>query len=604
MTATTINHRRSALFLEVLSQMRCTLLVSTGAGSRLIAVGAADDQVVLSMRELDQPTGIAVRDRQLAVTTRTELQFMQHNARLVSRLQPPGRFDRLYLGRSTVTTGDIESPELAWGERDDGDVELWMVNTRFSCLASVDERYGLTPRWRPPFISRLAPDDRCHLSGLAMREGHPGYVTAFSQTDQAGGWRAQRQTGGVMLDVATGEVVTSGLAMPHSPRLHREQLLVLNSGRGTLEAVDADSGQRTEIESLPGFPRGLACYGNLAFVGVSRTADDTSPPGAPVAERRCGVAVIDLDSGQTVATFEFASGIDEIRDIQVLTQSRCVSLGSEPALPLSDEEVVALIAQGTDARHAGRMQDALELLVQASDARPQAADIATRLGDFFLMDDNKDGAVAAYARAVAADRDFAPALQPLGHLLADRGQIGDGVRMLQHALEVAPTPRGRVLEATVLPIIYRDHADVVAWRERLEERAQALADDDLHVDIAAAPVPTNFYAVFQGYNDRELNLKFADIYRGIDVNAGRAPQRRADGRLRIGFLSAHFRNHTIGILNYGRIEHLDRERFEVIVLAAGVTSHPAEKRFEGAADRYVPLRPTQWRRARSSPSRS
>ena len=53
------------------------------------------------------------------------------------------------------------------------------MNTLFSCLAGLDSRYSFVPRWRPPFISALAAEDRCHLNGLAMVDGDaPAFLVA------------------------------------------------------------------------------------------------------------------------------------------------------------------------------------------------------------------------------------------------------------------------------------------------------------------------------------------------------------------------------------------------------------------------------------------
>ena len=69
------------------------------------------------------------------------------------------------------------------GRPDNGEPDLWIVNTLFSCLAGLDPRYSFVPRWRPPFISEVAAQDRCHLNGLAMRDGSPAFVTVFAHTD-------------------------------------------------------------------------------------------------------------------------------------------------------------------------------------------------------------------------------------------------------------------------------------------------------------------------------------------------------------------------------------------------------------------------------------
>ena len=133
---------------------------------------------------------------------------------------------------------------MAWGK--DGslkDDQLWLINTRFCCLCTLDVDHSFNPRWRPPFVSALAPEDRCHLNGLSMVNDRPKYVTALGQTDTPGGWRANKANGGLLMDIDTNEILLEGLSMPHSPRWYREQLWLLESGEGSLARVDLESGR-------------------------------------------------------------------------------------------------------------------------------------------------------------------------------------------------------------------------------------------------------------------------------------------------------------------------------------------------------------------------
>lgn len=335
--------RHSPLFVEVLRQLRCTLLVSTYQAGKLIAIGVRDGGLHFSMHQFDQAMGIAATRGTIAIGARGQVWFLKDNSRLAPLIEPQGTYDRCYLARSSIVTGGIHCHELAWGAGEAGTADLWVVNTRFSCLATLNPDYSFVPRWRPPFISELAAEDRCHLNGLAMRDGRPAYVTVMAQTDEAGGWREDKNTTGTVLDVASGEAITTGLAMPHSPRWHDDRLLVLNSGHGTLEAVDLATGDREQIESVPGFTRGLSCYANLAFVGLSRIRETAVFGGVPIADRheelKCGVGVVDLSTGRTVATFEFESGIEEIFEVQVLPDSQCVALGGERPDTGQEEEI-------------------------------------------------------------------------------------------------------------------------------------------------------------------------------------------------------------------------------------------------------------------------
>jgi protein O-GlcNAc transferase len=557
--------------------------------------------------------GIAANSREIAVGARGQVWFMADSSNIAPRIEPAGRYDRCYLARSAIVTGQIQCHELAWGEGSDGEPLLWLVNTRFSCLANLDPGYSFVPRWRPPFVTALAGEDRCHMNGMALRDGRPAFVTTMSQTDTPTGWRADKNNTGCVLAVPSGEVVTTGLAMPHSPRWHRERLLVLNSGWGTLEAVDVGSGERTRIASLPGFTRGLACYANLAFVGLSRIRETAVFGGVPIAERhaelKCGIGVIDLRNGKTIATLEFESGVEEIFDVQVLPDAQCVALsGDRPdgpenheiwVVPQGSENLAAqgrpdnpaveeLLARAEAASSGGRGAEAVASLRQASAARPRSAEIANTLGNALQVADDPAGALEAYRHAVSEDPRFVPALQNLGYLLVAQGYTDDGIEQVRRAHEISPQDVNRVMMATALPIVYESRADLDARRARIERDVQTLVDEGVVIDTTTQRMPTNFFAAYTGHEDRPLQQRLGRIYRGIDARP--APRgKRTDGRIRIGFISAYFSNHTIGGLNLGRVQHLSRDRFEVVVLSSSTSRDQLAASYAQAADRLVRL---------------
>jgi uncharacterized protein (TIGR03032 family) len=125
-----------------------------------------------------------------------------------------------------------------------------------------------------------------------------------------------------VLDVASGEIVVQGLAMPHSPRWYNGRLWVLDSGTGRLAVVDAQAGRADTVCEVPGYTRGLAFCGQFAFVGMSKIRETSVFGGVPIAQRpdqlKCGVAVVDLPTGQAVAYIQFQAGVEEIFDVQIL----------------------------------------------------------------------------------------------------------------------------------------------------------------------------------------------------------------------------------------------------------------------------------------------
>src|SRR5262249_51368419 len=148
--------------------------------------------------------------------------------------------------------------------------------------------------------SKLAAEDRCHLNGLALEDGRPRYVTAVSQSDVADGWRDRRRDGGALIDVTSDVLVAEGLSMPHSPRVYRNQLWVLDSGTGFFGRIDRQRGSFEPVTFCPGYLRGLAFVGEYAVVGLSRPRHNKTFGGLALegnlverqAEPRCGLQVI------------------------------------------------------------------------------------------------------------------------------------------------------------------------------------------------------------------------------------------------------------------------------------------------------------------------
>jgi uncharacterized protein (TIGR03032 family) len=329
--------KHTASFPQVLQALRSSLLVSTYQSGRLIAVRVADGVLNTHFRAFPSPMGIAVHGQSLALGTRSQIHVFQNQPAMIPRLDPPDRHDACFMPRRSHTTGDMRVHDLAYA----GD-ELWIVNTRFSCLATLDDQHSFVPRWRPPFVTALTPEDRCHLNGLCVIDGEPRYVTALGVSDEPGGWREHKLDGGILIDVPSGEVVSHSMCMPHSPRWHDGRLWLLESGRGILSTIDVASGDRTEVASVPGFARGLSFLGPYAFIGLSQVREhvfDGLPLTGEGVERNCGVWVVDIRSGNTVAWLRFEGNVQEIYEVAALPGVRFPEI-VEPGAEITDSAFV------------------------------------------------------------------------------------------------------------------------------------------------------------------------------------------------------------------------------------------------------------------------
>lgn len=310
--------KHTPTFPPLLRQLGVSLLVSTHQASQLIVLRDEGMSLNSHYHPMPNPMGIAAAAGRLAVGADCQLWTFYNMPAVAPKLEGTCRYDAVYLPREIHVTGDIDVHEMAYA----GDGELWFVNTRMSCLCTLAQEHSVVPRWKPPFVSEYDVTDRCHLNGLAMRDGKPAYVTALGESNSPGGWRGNEANGGVLVRLADDHVVARGLSMPHSPRWHDGRLWYLESAAGQLCTLDPDDGTRTVIAELPGFTRGLDFVGRYAFVGLSQVRETAVPAGLAlterVHERQCGVWVIDTAARNVVAFVKFTGSVQEIFAVSVL----------------------------------------------------------------------------------------------------------------------------------------------------------------------------------------------------------------------------------------------------------------------------------------------
>jgi uncharacterized protein (TIGR03032 family) len=393
-------------FPQILAELASSLLVTTYQAGKLVVLRNDDGLLNTHFRNFMRPMGLAAANGRLAVGTGLEVVEFHNVPAACGRLdrrardketnaeensEPrddssntpplpadesigaglsvaadkrestdlpvPAKHDACFLPRRSHTTGDVQIHEMAWV-----DDELWFVNTAFSCLSTRSDANSFDVRWRPRFITELTPSDCCHLNGLAVRDGRAAFVTALGETSTHGGWRENKRDGGVLIDVESNEIVARGLSMPHSPRWHRGQLWMLESGDGSFGRVDLNTGTYEAIARLPGFTRGLSLVGPLAFIGLSQVRESAVFSDFPLVERLdervCGVWVVHIETGETLGFVKFEDAVQEIFAVELLRGTRYPDvvnhdldlIGRSYVLP---DDALALVPEEyrTDASH-------------------------------------------------------------------------------------------------------------------------------------------------------------------------------------------------------------------------------------------------------------
>jgi len=310
----------SRQFSSWLAEQKASLTFTTYQAGKFFLIGLQENQKLsIFERTFPRCMGLCSHENSIYLTSLYQI-WRFENALL------PGQnfngFDRVYLPTVGYTTGDVDAHDIAM----DKNGRIVFVNTLFSCLATISEEYSFVEVWRPKFISKLAAEDRCHLNGMTLVDGLPRYVTSVSTSDAHEGWREHRGVGGVVIDVTTDDVVCEDLSMPHSPRWYNGKLWLLDSGTGYLGYVDMKTGKFERVTFCLGYARGLSFIGNYAVVGISKCRQNRTFSDLALdknlsdkkTEARCGLLVIDLNSGDIVHSMRIEGVVEELYDVMVL----------------------------------------------------------------------------------------------------------------------------------------------------------------------------------------------------------------------------------------------------------------------------------------------
>jgi uncharacterized protein (TIGR03032 family) len=322
-------------FGEWLIRHQVGLVASTYQTGHVMFAGVQQDaKPVLTAARFSRAMGLSASSQRVYVGASHGVWRLENM--LVSGELANNTFDRLYVPRNAQVTGEIDIHELVVEPQG----RIVFANTAYSCLATVSATHSFKPIWKPPFISRLAPEDRCHLNGIAMESGRPRYVTACSTSDVLDGWRDHRKEGGVLMDIETDAVVADGLSMPHSPRVRENFIYLVESGRGALIRIDRQTGKREDVAYLNGFARGLAFAGDFAVLTISLPRWGNSFEALKIAEMMKargaapwrGVQIVNLRNGDILDWMRLEGDITELFDVALVPGVRCPrGLGPEAA---------------------------------------------------------------------------------------------------------------------------------------------------------------------------------------------------------------------------------------------------------------------------------
>lgn len=637
-------------FIPWLAQQQISIACTTYQTSRLMLLGVSPDGKNISgfERIFDRAMGLYATTDRLYLSSKYQIWQFDH---ALSGQQQHNGYDKLYVPRVGYTTGDLDIHDIVEVERGlDGapwqetlPVPFVFVSTLLNCIATVSDHYSCQPLWKPPFISRIINEDRCHLNGLAAVNGQPRYVTAISRSDIIDGWRDRRQDGGIVMDLSTNEIVATGFSMPHSPRWYRDRLWLLNSGRGELGYVDLKTGTFEPIAFCPGYLRGLAFWGDFAIVGLSRPRNgDKTFSGLPLddllqakdASPRCGLMVINLNSGAIEHWLRFEGVITELYDVQILPQvQRPMALGFQ-----SDEiaQLITLGPQGLDKSHpnptVSSPPPAPPNGLPQPDDQPGHADFSQhrhQLAQQWLnlpleqLEATYTGELGQAHRALvsnelryepltAAEQAFieplitALTIHPVQSLLALM-LYRSAYQLPDRWFEPITIPSWLVNDylayMQTVPLFFQavgeseQYAQYLNhWFTFIHRKIHQNSNSAFWQSVAAVVAEAVFAPIyFNDLNLKDTYIKWAAITefnlvnRGLTVHQHCPPRPSHRSKIRLGVLNQAFSPHSETFSTLPFYEHLDRQQFEIILYAESSQEHPLEAYCKNRCDQFVLL---------------
>ncbi|WP_281612804.1 TIGR03032 family protein [Flammeovirga sp. SubArs3] len=304
-------------FGNFLKEQQLSIAFTTYQVGKIFMIGLDDTQKIsISERTFPRCMGLALKDNSIWMSSLFQVWRFENS---VPNNQKYKDYDKIYIPQIAYTTGDIDIHDMIITPKN----KPVFVNTRFNCLATTSDTHSFKPLWKPPFISKLVAEDRCHLNGLAAENGLPKYVSMVSQTDTEQGWRDHRKNGGIVMDVQTNEVVCKNLSMPHSPRLHNGKLYLLDAGSGYFGYVDISQKKFIPMTFCNGFIRGMNFIGDYAIVGLSKHRENKAFEGLQLEENlkkhqqdaECGLNIISLKTGEVVEQLRLNGIVRELYDV-------------------------------------------------------------------------------------------------------------------------------------------------------------------------------------------------------------------------------------------------------------------------------------------------
>ena len=287
------------------------------------------------------------------------------------------------------------------------------------------------------------------------------------------------------------------------------------------------------------------------------------------------------------------------------------------AIAIKPDDAEAYSNLGAALNDRGKLDEAIAAYRRAIVIKPDLAEAHSNLGNAFKNQGKLDEAIAAYRRAIAIKPDYAEAHSNLGAALNDQGKLDEAIAACRQAIAIKPDyaeahsnlgnalkNQGK-LEAAIAsyrqaiatdPDLAEAHSNLgiaLSNQGKLEEAIasyrQAIATNP---DLAEAHSNLLFCL---NYDDKSTAAQLFAAHREWDERYGRplsrptvyANERETERRLRVGYVSPDFRQHSVAYFLEPLLKGHDRQAVEVFCYAEVRQPDSVTARLHGLADHWL-----------------
>ena len=263
----------------------------------------------------------------------------------------------------------------------------------------------------------------------------------------------------------------------------------------------------------------------------------------------------------------------------------------EQAIRLKPDYAEAYNNLGNAFQTQGDIDRAIRYGQKAVELKNNYPEAYNNLGNSFWSKGEFDTAIQHYEQAIRLKPDYIIALSNLGERFQDLGKIDDASGYYKKVYELKPKDGLRVKMALMLPPIYLSIDEMMAYRQQCVKDIDALLGEKLTIPNPVEDVgPPTYYLPYHGLNDREIQKKAALLLESsCEFSENVRFSRGQKNKINVGFVSTHFKNHTIGKLNRGFISHLNRDDFTATVFSIGQHDDDISNFIKKQADSYFVL---------------